>query len=151
MGVTMRPAEVAALIGTGGSAVLATLRRDGRAVPVPIWYVAFDDALWMRTPAAARKVANIARDARVSVLIHDGYEWSALRGVVLQSVARVVRDDVTCERVRSAFGTQFADRRADSARLPQAMSRHYANDVILCIPVPDQILSWDNRKVRYSA
>jgi nitroimidazol reductase NimA-like FMN-containing flavoprotein (pyridoxamine 5'-phosphate oxidase superfamily) len=130
-------------------AVLATVRRDGRPVPLPAWYVTLDRSLFFRTPRRSRRVGNIEANPAVSVLIHDGEAWAALRGVLLQTDAEIVTDDDLAHRVRTAFAERFADRLPAAARLPRAMSDHYARDVILRLPIPDHPISWDNHKVRF--
>src|SRR5579862_9711322 len=109
MGVTMSGEEIAAFIAGHGTAVLTTLRADGRPVPLPVWYVALDGALYFQTPARSRKAGNIARDPRVAVLIDDGLRWEQLRGVLIQGTAELVSDKMLRTRVLAAFDELFAD------------------------------------------
>lgn len=149
MSVTMSAAEVEKFIGDSGVAVLTTVRRDGRPVPLPTWYVVLDGSLFFRTPRKSRRVGNIERNPAVAVLIHDGEAWATLRGVLLQTEAEFVTDDALAQRVRDAFAERFADRTPSRAALPSAMSNHYASELILRLPIPDNPVSWDNHKVRF--
>ena len=148
MGVTMSGEEIAGFIAYHGTAVLTTLRADGRPVPLPVWYVVFDGALYFQTPVRSRKVGNIGRDPRVAVLIDDGERWEHLRGVLIQGAAERVTDEAVIARVLAAFGALFADLTAPAAALPAATSARYAGMAVFRVPVPDQPVSWDNRKIR---
>ena len=148
MGVTMSGEEIAGFIADHGTAVLTTLRADGRPVPLPVWYVVFDGALYFQTPVRSRKVGNIGRDPRVAVLIDDGERWEHLRGVLIQGAAERVTDEAVIARVLAAFGALFADLTAPAAALPAATSARYAGMAVFRVPVPDQPVSWDNRKIR---
>jgi PPOX class probable F420-dependent enzyme len=148
VGVTMSGAELAAFISDHGTAVLTTLRADGRPVPLPVWYVAADGALYFQTPSRARKVANIERDPRVAVLISDGERWEHLRGVLIQGTAELVTDEAARERVLAAFDALFADLRLPQERMPAAMVTTYADKAVFRVALPEQPATWDNRKVR---
>ncbi len=52
---------------SGWYLALETLRRDGRAVAVPMWFVERDGKIYMRTPASAPKARRIARRSGVRV------------------------------------------------------------------------------------
>ena len=49
--------------------LLTTFRKDGRAVPTPVWAVRDGDALAVWTVSDAGKVKRIRRDGRVTVEI----------------------------------------------------------------------------------
>src|ERR1700761_8447837 len=103
MAVTMSAEEIAAFISDHGSAVLTTLRADGRPVPLPVWYIADDGYLYFQAPNRTRKVGNIERDPRVAVLLDDGERWEHLRGVLVQGTAELVTDETERVRLRRAF------------------------------------------------
>jgi PPOX class probable F420-dependent enzyme len=144
----MSGAEIAAFISDHGTAVLTTLRADGWPVPLPVWYVAMDGALYFQTPVRSRKVGNIERDARVAVLIEDGERWAQLRGVLIAGAAEVVADEALRSRVLTAFDELFADLKVPAGQLPRAMSATYADMAVFRVPLPAEPVSWDNRKVR---
>ena len=151
MAVTMSGAEIEAFIADHGTAVLTTLRADGRPVPLPVWYVAFGGDLYFQTPARSRKAGNIERDPRVAVLIDDGQRWDQLRGVLIQGRADLVTGEPLRTRALSAFTELFADRTLPASQLPAATSAHYAAQSVFRVPVPPEPVSWDNRKVRLRA
>jgi PPOX class probable F420-dependent enzyme len=145
----MSSGEIADFIADHGTAVLTTVRGDGRPVPLPVWYVAFDGALYFQTPRRSRKVGNIERDPRVAVLIDDGERWEHLRGVLIQGKAELVTDEAVLTHVLAAFGKLFADRTAPAESMPSAMSARYAEKAVFRVTVPEHPVSWDNRKVRF--
>lgn len=81
-------------------ATLTTIGADGAPDSVPICFVVEDGVLWSaidekpkrsRDPRALRRVRDIARDPRASVLAHRWDEnWAALAFVELRVVARLV-------------------------------------------------------------
>jgi PPOX class probable F420-dependent enzyme len=151
MGVTMSGDEIVGFISDHGTAVLTTLRADGRPVPLPVWYVAFGGALYFQTPLRSRKVGNIERDPRVAVLIDDGERWEHLRGVLIQGTAERVTDEALHARVLAAFDELFADLTVPAAVLPAAASARYAGMAVFRVTVPDHPATWDNRKIRLRA
>jgi PPOX class probable F420-dependent enzyme len=148
MGVTMSGDEIAGFISDHGTAVLTTLRADGRPVPLPVWYVAFDGALYFQTPVRSRKVGNIERDPRVAVLLDDGERWEHLRGVLIQGTAERVTGEALFARVLAAFGELFADLTVPAAELPAAASARYAGMAVFRVLVPERPATWDNSKIR---
>lgn len=55
------PAELAGAKRT----LLVTFRRDGRAVPTPVWAAQADGLFYVRTERASGKVKRLRRDARL--------------------------------------------------------------------------------------
>jgi PPOX class probable F420-dependent enzyme len=147
----MSGGEIVGFISDHGTAVLTTLRADGRPVPLPVWYVAADGALYFQTPLRSRKVGNIERDPRVAVLIDDGERWEHLRGVLIQGTAERVTDEAGLARVLAAFADLFADLTVPPGSLPSASSARYAEMAVFRVAVPEKPVSWDNRKVRRGA
>ena len=47
--------------------LLTTFRRDGRAVPTPVWIVPLDDGLGIWTPGSSGKVKRIRRSGAVTL------------------------------------------------------------------------------------
>jgi PPOX class probable F420-dependent enzyme len=147
----MSRAEILEFIGGSGTAVLTTIRPDGRPVPLPVWYVAVAESLCFRSPRSARRVRNLETDPRVSVLLHAGERWAQLRGVLIHGTARVVTDSPTLEQVHELFAREFADLVLDPESMPRSVSAHYAEEVVFQVAVPEAPTSWDNRKIRLRA
>ena len=70
---------------------LATVMPDGSPQLTVMWFRPVGDALRMVAPASAKKVANIERDGRVSIVVEEPdnpYHFVELRGT-----ARIIHDD----------------------------------------------------------
>lgn len=77
------PDSHADLVGAPHFAHLATINADGSPQSTPIWVQRDGDDVLFTTDAGYRKARNIARDARVSLSIHDErnpYRYIELRG-----------------------------------------------------------------------
>ncbi|GHF17947.1 hypothetical protein GCM10017786_59590 [Amycolatopsis deserti] len=91
---------------------LATVWPDGRPHLMPVWGVWHDEALWFSSSRSARKVRNLEVNPAVTVSTDD-----ALNPVVLEGVAKVVRDTVSVRaflqalngKYRTDYGTDFLD------------------------------------------
>ncbi|WP_433829806.1 TIGR03618 family F420-dependent PPOX class oxidoreductase [Actinoplanes sp. CA-015351] len=83
-GAAVIPDEVRELIERPEFAVLSTTEPDGRAQLSVMWAALDGNDLVMTTKAGRRKVRNIERDPRVTVLIHDRQRptsYAEIRGV----------------------------------------------------------------------
>jgi nitroimidazol reductase NimA-like FMN-containing flavoprotein (pyridoxamine 5'-phosphate oxidase superfamily) len=145
MGIALDREEQAALLGSHGVGVLATLTDRGAPVPLPVWYVTHDGRLYIRTPGTAKRLAHIARDSRVAFLVHGGEAWAELRGLLVNGNATIVDDPDEDAAVRALVAERFRD--LVPPAMPSASAAHYSETVILRI---DEVSnrSWDNRKIR---
>jgi len=71
---------------------LRTLRRDGSAVPTPVWFVVDGDRLLVWTDADSGKVKRIRVNPQVEVAACD--VRGRVRGPSLSGTARVLDDDI---------------------------------------------------------
>ncbi len=122
--------------GCPGWAVLSTLGADGTPHTVPLGYFRVDEEIFMGVRDRTTKVANIDRDARVSVLFESGSTMAELRGVMLQGRARVHRDPeevLDCSR-----------NGAKARGVPESDWPTEARPGVAYIRVtPERIISWD--------
>lgn len=99
---------------------LATIGPDGRPVLVPICYASERDTLyWVvdakpKSTTALKRLDNIRRDPRVSVLI-DHYEddWTKLWWVRLDGTARIVDDDEERRDAEKRLADKYPQQRPD--------------------------------------
>jgi PPOX class probable F420-dependent enzyme len=94
-------------------AVLATLRPDGSAALVPIVFAHVGGALWSpidgkpKRDSALARLANIAREPRVSVLLDAyGEDWSRLWWLRVEGAARIEDRDIA--RAEAALRAKYA-------------------------------------------
>jgi PPOX class probable F420-dependent enzyme len=143
--------EAWAEIASAHTGVLTTLRRDGMPIALPVWFVAEDRTLAMRTPAGTKKIARVRRDPRASFLVESGERWVDLRAVHLTGSVDFVTDEPTIGRIEEALDTKYAAFRPPSAGLPAAGAlapqKVLANSVYLRFVAEGRILTWDNARI----
>ena len=123
----------------------ATVGRSGRPHLVPLWYVADGSELRGWTYAKSQKAKNLERDARATVGIEDGVQYTELRGVMLECDVALERDT---GRVMD-FGLELFSRYVDGELGPEtreAVEKQAPKRVGLTFR-PTKIVSWDHRKL----
>lgn len=149
MGVALTDDEAWDFVSRAHTGVLTTLRADGHPVPVPVWFVVLDGAVYVRAIAATRKVEHVRRDPRASFLVEDGTRWGELRAVLMLGAATVVDDDDVVVRVAEATQAKYGSFRSPNGSLPEATRNHYrrASTTLRFAPT-EATVSWDNHKIR---
>ena len=144
----MSAEEVDAVLDDARTIILCSNDPDGPPHPMPMWFVRDDDgAILMTTFGKSHKVANLAEDARVSLLVEDGEEYSELRGVVLHGTAEVVEDDdVVLDTMLAVAAKQGGTDRESVQALAEGIRPQAAKRVRLRV-VPERVISWDHRKL----
>ena len=71
-------------------AVLTTINPDGTPLQTPIWYLAEDERIYIRTNSRSAKVRNIRHDARVSLCVQE--ERPPYMGVTVRGTAAIEGD-----------------------------------------------------------
>jgi PPOX class probable F420-dependent enzyme len=127
--------------------VVSTLGPRGWPHVMPLWYVPRNGEIWIWTYAKSQKVKNLERDARATLLIETGVEYTELRGVQIEAEAELIRDpdevvDYAKEMtVRYSEGIESVEGDAAAALEAQAPKRvaiHFH---------PKRIASWDHGKL----
>ena len=83
---------------------LTTFRRDGRAVPTPVWVVPLDGGLGVWTPGSSGKVKRIRRDGAVT--LEPCTRGGTPQGEAVPGTARVL-DEAGTRRVRAAVRRKY--------------------------------------------
>jgi PPOX class probable F420-dependent enzyme len=152
MGVRLSDDEVWELLRTSHTGILTTLRRDGVPISLPMWFVALDRAVYLRTPARARKVARLRRDPRVGFLVESGLRWAELKAAHLTGRAEIVGDAEVEKRVAAALEGKYSSFSTPKEQQPEATRAHYGGEWVTVRIVPEgRVLSWDNAKLRLKA
>ncbi len=73
---------------------------------MPMWFTVRDGVIWVWTYAKSQKVKNLERDPRATILIETGFEYTELRGVMIESEAVIHREP----EVVSGFGKDLTVR-----------------------------------------
>ena len=145
--ITLSPDEQRELLDAERVVVVATHGPRGWPHMMPMWYVVREGRLWVWTYAKSQKVRNLERDARATLLVETGHEYSELRGVQIEADAHVHRDlDVVFEfakelTVRYAEGISSVEGDAAEALKAQAPKR------VAIEFEPRHVATWDHRKL----
>jgi PPOX class probable F420-dependent enzyme len=142
--IRMSDGEIAAFLAERRKLHVATLASDGGPHLVPMYFLVVDGAVTFWTYTASRKIVNLRRDPRITVMAEDGEAYFDLRGVQITGRAHLTSDlaPVTAfgERLYLRyFGPLDDDGRAYVAR--SAVKR----TVVTVEPV--RVVSWDHRKL----
>lgn len=101
------PDNLLTLVATRKLGALATIKRDGRPQISPVNYAWHPDEATARTSTrtSLAKVANLRRDARVSLLVtaQDGWSYAVLEGHARLSPVAAARDDETVEELVTLY------------------------------------------------
>jgi PPOX class probable F420-dependent enzyme len=145
--IKLSDAEQRQLIDSERVAVVGSQGPRGWPHLMPLWYVPREGEIWTWTYAKSQKVRNLERDARATVLIETGVEYTELRGVMVEAEAELIRDIPTVLEfakeltVRYSEGIDAVEGEAAAALEAQAPKRvaiHFH---------PRRIASWDHRKL----
>jgi hypothetical protein len=85
---------------------LVTFRRDGTAVPSPVWFAAMGDEFGVITETNVGKVKRIRNNSQVTVQVCDMSGNVSVDSPVLSATARLVTGD-DAVRVRKAVGKKY--------------------------------------------
>ena len=150
MGIQLSDEEVWAFTEAGHTGILTTLRRDGRPVSLPLWFVAFDGSVYFSTPSRSKKVARVKNDPRACFLVESGLAWRELKAVMMTGSVDAVDDAGLAARVASELDRKYRAFRPDLAAAPGATRRHYGSGSATLRFTPASWISWDNGKIRFA-
>jgi PPOX class probable F420-dependent enzyme len=145
--IKLSDAEQRELLEGGRIVVVSSLARNGWPHSMPLWYVPRDGELWIWTYAKSQKVRNLERDPRATLLIETGYEYTELRGVMIEAEAEIHRDVETV----SEFGKQLTVRYSEGIESVEgdaaaALQAQAAKRVAIHFH-PRRTATWDHRKL----
>jgi hypothetical protein len=130
---------------------LVTLRRDGRPIALPVWFVVLDHKIYSRT--RGKKLTRLRNDERCAFLVEAGERWAELRAVHLECDGRVIEPSPTLAgRIGAAMEKKYAAYRTDGEAMPTATRDYYSKAVggIIELEPVGKLLNWDNRKLGVS-
>jgi nitroimidazol reductase NimA-like FMN-containing flavoprotein (pyridoxamine 5'-phosphate oxidase superfamily) len=128
------------LLGERLVAVLASYDRSGHIHAVPMWFARLDRSIVLATGSRSRKVANLARDARATLVVHDSRPGFEVCGVSFAGRAAVVRGDEARELVDAVHA-----RYVDDANAPAEARAFLSSDDVALRFLPELALTWDER------
>jgi PPOX class probable F420-dependent enzyme len=142
--VRMTPEEVECFLRQGGTMTMATMSSDDSIQLVAMFYGFLEGSVAFLTKAKSRKVQNLRRDPRMSVLLEAGEDYQELRGVSLAGRAELVEDperiwELGIDMYRRRYGSFEESAKAQ-------VERAIYNRVALKLEV-ERTTSWDHRKI----
>ncbi len=133
---------------------IATTSPSGRINLTPLWFVWHADQVWAY--CRGRKVENLRRDPRCTVLVDRAEQFRELQGIMIQGDARILEDadaeavDPQLAEVRAIYGRKYAGGHGEPAAggeaAPMAASARGRNWRWVAI-APTHIVTWDNTKL----
>jgi PPOX class probable F420-dependent enzyme len=149
MGVRLSDEEAWAELAAAHTGILTTLRRDGRPVSVPVWFVAIDRIVYVRTPATTRKVGHVRHDPRATFLVERGERWIDLCAVMLHADVDLLEAGDEFDAVSAAITEKYDGYGMAQERVPDATRAHYAvPSAILRLTPVEPLVTWDNSRLR---
>lgn len=121
--------------------VLATVEADGLVHAVPMWVCATDGDIVLATGGGSRKLRNLEREPRATLVLHDSRSGCDVCGVSFRGRVEIVRAPQSrplVERVHRHYVT------ADGLELPAVAAFLGGDDVALRFH-PESALVWDQR------
>jgi len=133
---------VAELLAARLIAVLATLEPDGSVHAVPLWYARDRDAIVLATGGRSRKVRNVCRDPRATLVLHDSRPGFEVCGASIRGRVEIVEGAAAAplvELVHRRYVTPAGE------ALPAAGEFLSSDDVALRLH-PEAAVTWDERE-----
>ncbi len=130
---------------------LVTLRKDGRPIALPVWFVVLDHKIYIRT--RGKKLARLRNDGRCAFLVEAGERWADLRAVHLECDGRVIEPSATLAgRIAAAMEEKYSAHRTAGEAMPTATRDYYTKAVggLVELEPVGKLLNWDNRRLGVS-
>jgi PPOX class probable F420-dependent enzyme len=141
----LRGAEVLAdplvreLLGKRLVAVLATIGPEGVPHVTPLWFADGGDAILMATGSGSRKVENLMRDPRASLVLHDSKAGCDVCGVSIEGRVEVIAGEQAVPLVERVH-VRYVE--SDALEMTEFLS---SDDLALRL-VPERAWTWDQRR-----
>jgi PPOX class probable F420-dependent enzyme len=98
-------------VGLARYVSLTTYRRDGRAVPTPVWIAADGDALLVTTPSGSGKVKRLRNDSRVQLAPCGRFGQARPSAPVVDGWCEILGPDTdhsdAVDRFRDKYGPEY--------------------------------------------
>jgi PPOX class probable F420-dependent enzyme len=140
-GRVLEDALVRELLAARLVGVLCTSERDGTIHAVPMWFALVGERIALATSSASRKVENLGRDPRATLVLHDSRPGTEICGVSIRGRVDVVRPPDADELVDAVHARYVAP---DGLALPAA-SEFFASDDVALRLTPESAFTWDER------
>jgi PPOX class probable F420-dependent enzyme len=148
--IRMTDAELKTYLAKAQTMTICSINKDGTPHPMPMWFgVEPDGAIVMTTFTKSQKIANLARDPRVTLLVESGGAvYSNLKGVAIYGRAELIRDDERVVDILTRVSTKTLDNPDDKTRegIRNAVRGTAPKRTGIRIRA-EKIVSWDHSKL----
>lgn len=129
------------LLSARSVGVLATLEPDASVHAVPMWLASSDGAILLATGSRSRKVRNLERDPRATLVVHDSRPGAEVCGTSMRGRVELVRGESARPLVERVHARYVSD---DGLTLPEVRDFLSSDDVALRF-IPETAFIWDER------
>ena len=122
--------------------VLATVGQNGAVHAIPMWLSAEGGEIVLASSSASRKVRNLERDPRATLVLHDSRAGCEVCGVSFRGRVELVRGREVAglvERIHRRYVT------AEGLARPEVKAFLGGDDVVLRFQ-PESAVTWDERE-----
>lgn len=148
MSIRLSEAEAWAELERAHTGIFTTLQRNGWPISLPMWFVALDRHIYLRTPAKSKKLARIRHDSRGSFLVEKGERWKELCAVMMRVEVQPVEAGEEFNRAVAALARKYDGFGESVGVLSEATKRAYAHMVLLRLNPVGPAITWDNARIR---
>ncbi len=121
--------------------VLATLEPDGSVHAVPLWLCDGGEVILLATFSGSRKLRNVERDPRATLVLHDSRPGFEVCGVTMRGRVEIVRGVAAAPLVERVHRRYLTEAGYD---LPASREFLAGDDVALRF-APEAAVTWDER------
>ena len=148
--LSMSADQISEFLAAGRKLQVATLGPDDHPHLTTLWYVIRANRITFRSFSKSQRIANLRRDARLTVLVEEGDTYADLRGVMVKGRARLIEDRATVLEVYGRIAARYEGSGEDAALDPEALEvlfgRHAEKNTVVMVE-PEEVASWDHRKL----
>ena len=151
MSIRLSEEEAWAELERAHTGIFTTLQRNGWPISLPMWFVALDRHIYLRTPSQSKKLARIRHDARANFLVERGERWKELCAVMMRVEVQRLEPGEEYDRAVTALARKYGGFGESAGVLSEATRRAYADMVLLRLNPVGPALTWDNARIRLRA
>jgi nitroimidazol reductase NimA-like FMN-containing flavoprotein (pyridoxamine 5'-phosphate oxidase superfamily) len=146
--IALTDAEIRTLLDNSKTLIIVSNGVDGYPHPMPMWfYVDAAGCLYCTTFGKSQKILNLRRDAKASLLVESGLEYSQLKGVVIYARAEIIDDvDVAIDTLVKINTRGRTVNVAEREALTAAVAKTAAKRAVIKFH-PLRYVSWDHAKL----
>ena len=146
----MSAEQISEFLAAGRKLQVASLGPDGHPHLTTLWYVMRADRITFRSFSKSQRIANLRRNARLTVLVEEGDAYADLRGVMVKGRARLIDDRAVVLEVYGRIAAKYEGSEEATALDPDALEvlfgRHADKNTVVMVE-PEKVASWNHRKL----